>query len=140
MGLNDLQVIAKAEEAFYTGLSNRTKVEMSKLNIKTIIGIYEIINCKEETLMVQMSINEPYVNKDKNIQRLTIISSRKRNVHSMDYVIILTLNAQPLKSSRVRPQLACRRVEAQLAKFLKSDNSPILLKKFLRPIKCCLFF
>ncbi|KAG0435945.1 Transposon Ty3-G Gag-Pol polyprotein [Dictyocoela muelleri] len=59
MEWNDLQVIAKAKEAFYTGLSKRTKLEMSRLNIKTIVGIYEIINCKEETLMEQMSINEP---------------------------------------------------------------------------------
>ncbi|KAG0435915.1 hypothetical protein DMUE_4478 [Dictyocoela muelleri] len=31
---------------------------MSRLNIRTILGIYEIINCTEETLKEQMSIDE----------------------------------------------------------------------------------
>ncbi|KAG0439134.1 hypothetical protein DMUE_2644 [Dictyocoela muelleri] len=58
MGWNSIQVSAKAEEAFYTGLSKRTKLDMSRLNIRTIVGIYEIINCTEETLKEQLSFDK----------------------------------------------------------------------------------
>ncbi|KAG0441140.1 hypothetical protein DMUE_1272 [Dictyocoela muelleri] len=43
----------KAEESFYHGLSQRTQLEMSRLNITTISGIYDIIKCTEDTLLEQ---------------------------------------------------------------------------------------
>ncbi|KAG0440838.1 hypothetical protein DMUE_1462 [Dictyocoela muelleri] len=58
MGWSSIQVSAKVEEAFYTGLSKRTRRKMSRLNIRTIVGIYEIINCTEETLKEQLSFDK----------------------------------------------------------------------------------
>lgn len=58
MGRDDAQMNAKIEEAFYTGLSKRKKLEMSRLNIRIIIGIYKIIHCPEETLKKQINLDE----------------------------------------------------------------------------------
>lgn len=46
---------SKAEESFYHGLSQRTQLEMSRLNITTIAGISGIIKCTDDTLFKQIA-------------------------------------------------------------------------------------
>ncbi|KAG0420404.1 hypothetical protein EQH57_0160, partial [Dictyocoela roeselum] len=58
MNWNEEQKNIKAEEAFYTGLSRRTQLDMSRLNVTTIKGIYDMINTTEETLLEQLNGNE----------------------------------------------------------------------------------
>ncbi|KAG0442137.1 hypothetical protein DMUE_0507 [Dictyocoela muelleri] len=58
MNWSEEQMNVKAEEAFYTGLSRRTQLEMSRLNVTTIKGIYDMINTTEETLLEQFNGSE----------------------------------------------------------------------------------
>ncbi|KAG0434491.1 hypothetical protein DMUE_5162 [Dictyocoela muelleri] len=56
----------KIRETFYNGLSDRTKLEMARLNIKDINQMYQIISSTEKTIIDQSRTinNEPSNNKD----------------------------------------------------------------------------
>ncbi|KAG0420448.1 Retrovirus-related Pol polyprotein from transposon, partial [Dictyocoela roeselum] len=54
VGWTSEQRSLKVEESFFNGLSKRTQLEMSRLNITKISDMYSIINCTEETLLDQV--------------------------------------------------------------------------------------
>ncbi|KAG0441748.1 hypothetical protein DMUE_0823 [Dictyocoela muelleri] len=53
MDWSDSQMENIAEEIFYNGISKRTQCVMSRLNVQSILEIYKMINCTEETLLEQ---------------------------------------------------------------------------------------
>ncbi|KAG0420253.1 hypothetical protein EQH57_0235 [Dictyocoela roeselum] len=66
------QVNMKVEEAFYSGLSKRTKLEMVRLNVQTTDAIYNLINTTEDMLKEQ-DVKEP-----KATQKKIETSQKKR--------------------------------------------------------------
>ncbi|KAG0442072.1 hypothetical protein DMUE_0561 [Dictyocoela muelleri] len=50
----------KIMETFYNGLSDRTKLEMARLNINNITEMYQIIEVTENTMMKQMMDSEQH--------------------------------------------------------------------------------
>ncbi|KAG0442056.1 hypothetical protein DMUE_0574 [Dictyocoela muelleri] len=84
MGKTESQTRIKAEEVFYTGLSKRTQLEMSRLNVRNIVDIYEMINCTEETLKEQLDINESY-----DPQRIVESRKRKNNITSRNIAALI---------------------------------------------------
>lgn len=73
----------KIQEALFNGLTNRTKLEMSRLNIRNIEEMYNLINTTEKTMIEQMSTRKPQIKKEKsyrqvNQQNMPQITSRNK--------------------------------------------------------------
>ncbi|KAG0441314.1 hypothetical protein DMUE_1138 [Dictyocoela muelleri] len=71
MNWSDEQRLTKIKETFYRGLTKRTQLEMSRLNVQTINEIYNMNHCTEETLIEQLGRfdNEYFIGKQDNLNK-----------------------------------------------------------------------
>ncbi|KAG0435690.1 Transposon Tf2-9 polyprotein, partial [Dictyocoela muelleri] len=79
MQWTDEQRILKSEEAFYNGLSKRTQLEMSRLNVQTISDIYHMINCTEETLMEHLANDKEELKKGGSFESVRKNSKQQKH-------------------------------------------------------------